>query len=369
MHRLQCERPCFRSFFRRAAVGVALAAGVGVMGAAPVNGLRYDIHMTVTTVNAGSGQSTRAYDEGLAHAQIIPGKSRVDVAKGPIGVLTDGEFLITRDTTTLLFDPQKMQYAQVDPAKMMQGLSGVIGGLNAMMGVQATNVKVDEAALGAGDKLGTFSTLKYRITEDYAVTLNVMGMGSSMTGHTTTDYWFAQGGPPFVNPFVAKGASPTQLPVNLGPQYAAQMAAARAKLPAGVPVKTVVVTLITDANGNRTTTTTTWELTNVVIAAVPDGAFDTPAGYSQLTGPEALMTMTGGGAAGATPGAAAATAPSTAAARPGGTSSGVGGAAAGAAGGVGNAAKQGAVSGVTGAVSGAASSATSGAVSKILHIP
>jgi hypothetical protein len=363
MHRLQC-RPVL--------VVAALAAGVVAMGAAPVNGLRYDIHMTVTTVSAGTGQSTRAYGEGLAHAQIIPGKARIDVAKGPIGVMTDGEFLIVRDTTTLLFDPNHMQYAQVDPAKMMQGLNGMIGGLNAMMGVQATNIKVDEAALGAGDKLGTLSTAKYRITEDYAVSLNVMGMGSSMTAHTTTDYWFAQGGPPFVNPFVSKGASPTQLPVNLGPQYATQMTAARAKLPAGVPVKTMVVTLVSDANGNRTTTTTTWELTNIAPTAVADGTFDTPAGYSQLSGPEAMMNMTGGGATGGmsgptgSPVSAGSPAASTG---PGGTSSGVGGAAAGAVGGVGNAAKQGAVSGVTGAVSGAASSATSGAVSKILHIP
>jgi hypothetical protein len=346
-----------------------LAAGIGIVGAAPVNGLRYDIHMTVTTVNAGAGQSSRAYGEGLAHAQIIPGKGRIDVAKGPIGVMTDGEFLITHDTTTLLFDPQHMQYAQVDPAKMMQGLSGVIGGLNAMVGVQATNVKVDEAALGAGDKLGTFSTLKYRITEDYAVALNVMGMGSSMTAHTTTDYWFVQGGPTFVNPFVSRAASQTQLPVNLGPQYAAQMAAARAKLPAGVPMKTMVVTLVTDANGNRTTTTTTWELTNVAIAAIPDGAFDTPAGYSQLSGPEAMMMMTGGGATGAGATMSASSPPTATSTHPGSSTSGVGGAAAGAAGGVGNAAKQGAVSGVTGAVSGAASSATTNAVSKILHIP
>jgi hypothetical protein len=351
-----------------------LAAGIGIAGAAPVNGLRYDIHMTVTTVNAGAGQSSRAYGEGLAHAQIIPGKARIDVAKGPIGVMTDGEFLITHDTTTLLFDPQHMQYAQVDPAKMMQGLSGVIGGLNAMVGVQATNVKVDETALGAGDKLGTFSTLKYRITEDYAVSLNVMGMGSSMTAHTTTDYWFVQGGPTFVNPFVSKGASQTQLPVNLGPQYAAQMAAARAKLPAGVPMKTMVVTLVTDANGNRTTTTTTWELTNVAIAAIADGAFDTPAGYSQLSGPEAMMMMTGGGATGpgatsAMSGPGASSPPTATATHPGNSSSGVGGAAAGAANGVGSAAKQGAVSGVTGAVSGAASNATTNAVSKILHLP
>jgi hypothetical protein len=372
---------------RHSAASVAtLAAGVILLGAArPAGeGLRYDIKLTVTTVKAGTGQSTRAYDEGLAHAQVSGTKARIDVAKGPIGPLMDGHFLIIHDTTTLLFDPQRMQYAQVDPAKMMQGLNGVIGGLNAMMGVQATNIKVDETALGAGDQLGAYATLKYRITEDYTVSLNIMGMGSSMTGHTTTDYWYAQKAAGIINPFVAKNASPTQLPVNLGPQYAAQMTAARAKLPSGVPIKSVVTTVITDANGNRSTTTTQWEITNVAQAPIPDATFDIPSGYSQLTGADMLASMTGGTATspatgGATGAAGSPSAAPTAATSPGApvptppntgnTSSGVGAAAAGAVGGVGNAAKQGAVSGVTGAVSGAASNATTNAVQKILHIP
>src|ERR1700733_9067810 len=103
MHRLQCA--------------LLVTAGVVSLGAAPGTGLTYDIRMTVTTVSAGTGQATRAYQEGLAHAQIAPGKGRIDVAKGPLGVMTDGQFLIMRDTTTLLFDPQHMQYAAIDPAK------------------------------------------------------------------------------------------------------------------------------------------------------------------------------------------------------------------------------------------------------------
>jgi hypothetical protein len=353
-------------FCTRASATALLVVGVVLLGAAlPAGGgLTYDIHFTVTTVKAGTGQSTRAFDEGLAHAQLSGTKARIDVTKGPIGAVPDGDFLIIRDTSTFLFSPSQQQYAQIDPAKMLQGLSGVVGALNTLSGVQATNVKVDESALGAGDHLGAYSTLKYRITEDYTVSLNLMGMvgGSSMTGHTTTDYWYPQAAPALVNPFVAKGASPTQLPVNLGPAYASQMSAARGKLPAGVPVKIVVTTVVSDANGNRTTTTTLWELTNITPATIADAVFETPAGYTQLTAGDALMAVAGGGASGA--------APETTAAHPGGTpASGVAGAATGAANGVGNAAKQGVVSGVNGTISGAANDAASGAVKKILHIP
>jgi hypothetical protein len=340
-------------------------AGVVLLGAAlPAGGgLQYDIHFTVTTVEAGTGQSTRAYDEGLAHVQLSGSKARIDVSKGPIGAVPDGDFLIVRDTSTFLFDPRQQQYAQIDPAKMLQGLTGVVGALNTLSGVQATNVKVDESALGAGDHLGAYATLKYRISEDYTVSLNLMGLvgGSSMTGHTTTDYWYPQGAPALVNPFVAKGASPTQLPVNLGPAYASQMAAARGKLPAGVPVKIVVTTVVADANGNRTTTTTMWELTNITPATVADAVFETPAGYTQLTAGDALMAAAGGSAGGAAPG--------TTATHPGGPASGVAGAATGAANGVGNAAKSGVVNGVNSTISGAANDAASGAVKKILHLP
>ena len=92
-------------------------------------------------------------------------------------------------------------------------------------------------------------------------------------------------------------------------------------------------------------------------AAVADNAFDVPAGFTQFTGPLALMpTPSGTGAA---------TAATTAGQPAGKSGSSVGNAAAGVANGVGNSAAQGA----TNAVNQAASDAAASTVKKILHLP
>jgi hypothetical protein len=387
MYRRQPEVPRSTSRLSRRTAACAVVGVVALLGAArPVdnragNGnaansgaagsFKYDIKMTVTTVKAGTGQSTRAYDEGLAHAQVANGKARIDVAKGPIGVFDTPEFLIIHDSTTLLFDPGHMQYAQVDPVKMMQGVGGVMGGLNAMVGIQTANVKIVEEALGPGDQLGPNATIKYRITEDYTINLNLMGMASSMTAHTSTDYWYPKSAMALINPFVPKGTSPTTLPTSLGADYAQQMTAAQGKLPAGIPLKSVANKVIADGNGNRTTTTTTWELLSIIAAPVPDAVFAIPTGYTQMTGPDMMAAATGGAASGTTTagatGAATTGTGSTTAGKTG--SGGVGTAAAGAATGVASGAANSAAQGAQSTINQAASDAAASTVKKILHLP
>jgi hypothetical protein len=359
---------------------VALLGGVVVIGAARplgesvgrddgvAQGLHYDIHKTV--VNTPAPDSTEPNPQpstttALAHVQVANGKSRVDVADGYfLGIwLSPGDYLIVSDSgrTMVLVNPSNKLYAPVDLAQMQQGGNSFANAFGGMMGVQASNVKVEATALGS-DKLPQGMATKYRITEDYTVTIAVMGMDATTTNHSTTDLWYLPASTSIVSPFGVPIKKEDPTTGFYGPDYAKQMTAAKAKLPAGMPIKIVASTVTTDVKGNHASNTTTWEFTNIAQAPVADNAFDVPAGFTQFTGPLALMPTPSGGAA---------TAGATTAGQPAGKSTGsaVGNAAAGAANGVVDAAKQGASNGVTNTVNQAASDAAASTVKKILHLP
>jgi hypothetical protein len=253
-------------------------------------GLRYDIQMTTTSATTQNGQPTATTSSALAHVEIANGKVRIDIADGEFAaVAASGDFLLYTDTshTATLVKPDLKQYFQVDFQKLGARLTNVVNLFGMGIGVQATNVKLDFASLGAGDKVGPFSTNKYRITQDYVLAVTFLGanQGKGTTMHSTTDYWFAPQLTMIVNPF----ANFVQETAWLGPTYGKQLAALQAKLPNGVPVKTIMTDVGTDSAGTKTTTTVTWELTNFVRADIPDAAYQVPAGYTPLQAPTALV--------------------------------------------------------------------------------
>jgi hypothetical protein len=253
--------------------------------------LRYDLRVTVTSTSAASsaGPSTPTFVEGLAHAQAANGAARIDIAKGAfgIGVLRDGDFLTLRDDgrTLLVFSPETKRYARLDRAKLAQGLNGVSSSFGGALGVQTTDVAIDVAAVvGPREMLQRYSTVRFVLTEDYTVTISVMGMKSAMATHSTTEYWFAPELTGLVNPFTSRVLPGDQFPSFLGADYATQMVAAQAKLPSGVPIKTATTSVTTDARGNRATTTTIWQLNDITNAAIPESVFDVPEGYTLESG-------------------------------------------------------------------------------------
>jgi hypothetical protein len=317
-------------FSHRGAAGVTLAAGVLLAAARPAgdgslatvsasSGLAYDIHLTVTTIPAHDANwtPTPTYMQALAHAQVAAGKTRIDVTKGPFagGILGDGDFLTVRDNAVLVFKPQTKQYASMDLAKLAQGVSGLSSILGGTLDVRTTGVKVDVTALGAGDKLQQYSTLKYRLTEDYKVTMSAEGKSASLTTHSTTDYLFAPALTGVVNP-LSTGAGQGAESSLLGSDYAAQMTTARGKLHSGVPVRTVTTTNMVGDDGDRSSITTTWELSNISPAEVPDAVFDVPAGYTRGSAGRFMMAGLVPLSTGSTGAASTPTPAGTAAAKP-----------------------------------------------------
>ncbi len=216
-----------------------------------------------------NGEPTASSNTGLAHVAISNGKVRIDVASGEFAaVLGSGDFMIYRDTAhaVTIYKPAMMQDFQLDLQKLNAGLTKTVNGFGAALGVKATNVKLDFASLGAGDNVGPLATVKYRLTQDYTLTMSFLGMpGQSTKMHSTTDYWYTPSLTMMVNPF----AQTIQETAWLGAEYGKQLSALQAKLPKGIPVKQVMTDVATDSAGTKTTTTVTWSLSGFVRAAIP----------------------------------------------------------------------------------------------------
>ena len=363
--------------FRRVMATATIAGGVVLLGAAqpagdPTSlngaastGLHYDIHLTIVTTPAPDPTgvaATPTTTTALAHAQVANGKAHIDIADGYFsgGWLTPGDFLIVRDSgrTIIVVSPKNKLYANVDIGQLAQGANSPANAFGGMAGVQATKVKIDATPL-ASEKLGQVTAQKFEVTEDYTVSLAIMGMTSTTVTHTTTDLWFAPALTAIINPFAVPITRDAPTTMFFGQDYATQMSAAKFKLPAGSPIKYVAVSTLTDAKGNHSGTNTTWELGNVAQATVSDAAFDVPAGYTQYSGSIAMMPSGAGGPGSPVP------ATTTAAGNGKGAGGAVAGAATNAASGAANSAAQGAQS----TVNQAASDAASSAVKKILHFP
>ncbi len=269
-------------------------------------GLRYDIQLTSTSMTTQSGEPAASTNTALAHVEIANRKVRINVAEGDFAAIAGtGDFLIFTDTshTVTLVKPDVKQYVQVDFEKLGARLTGTVNAFGGAIGAQASNVKLNFASLGPGDKVGPFSTAKYQITQDYLLTVSFLGanQGKGTTMHSTADYWFA---PELTSMIVNPFANVVQETAWLGPTYGQQLAALQAKLPKGVPVKTVMTDVATDSAGTKTTTTVTWELTNFIRADIPDAAYQIPAGFTPLQTPAALLQPIPGMGA-PTPGGAA----------------------------------------------------------------
>ena len=260
-------------------------------------GLRYDIQFATTSMVGSNGEPTASSNAGVAHVAISNGKVRIDVASGEFAVvLGSGDFMIYHDTAhaVTIYKPALMQYFQLDLQKLNAGLTNTVNGFGTALGVKATNVKLDFASLGAADNVGPLATVKYRLTQDYTLTMSFLGMpGQSTKMHSTTDYWYTPSLTMMVNPF----AQTVQETAWLGAEYGKQLSALQAKLPKGIPVKQVMTDVATDSAGTKTTTTVTWSLSGFVRATIPDAVFSPPAGYTQVQGgqgPASLMQTLSG---------------------------------------------------------------------------
>jgi hypothetical protein len=140
------------------------------------------------------------------------------------------------------------------------------------------------------------------MTQNYTMSVSVLGKSSKTTNASTTDYYFAPS-LKIANPFVSNSqqmAMASQMDVFNNPDFKNQMMAAQAKIPkTGVPLKTVTTTISTDGKGKQETTVTTMEMLNFTKSNIPSSAFAIPSDYKVIEMPSMNVAAGSGSGSGA----------------------------------------------------------------------
>lgn len=275
---------------------VVAALPLLLLAAAPTAepGITYDFSITASSAQ-GNAKPREVY-KMQGRGQVAGGNARVDLAdvKGGAQAVESGGYVIVRDegARMLMVDPKEKQYYAFDPAEMLAATNSMMKSMGSMVKMEMANPRVTLEVLGDGGTIHGYATRKVRMTQSYSMTVRAMGFGGTTKSADTTDMWIATSLKDIGNPFLRMGNAAAQ--VDFGnPEYARQLKAANARMPAGVPLKSESRTVSVDEKGKTSVSHSVMEITNLRQGDVPRSAFDIPASYKEIPSPFTQMAAMG----------------------------------------------------------------------------
>jgi len=257
-------------------------------------GWTYDFKVTSSSVQ---GDKTREGTALVGRTQMTSDNARIDLTEARNGgPMLDGKggYVIVKDGGTMyMVDPSKKEYFAFNMEQMVAGVSSTLKMVGGMVKMTMSDVKMDLQDMGAGESIQGHSTRHVRQTQSHTMSVSVLGRTSTTTTVDTTDIWIAPDLKNVGNPFLAMGNAAA---AGLGfdnPEFRNQHQAVMAKMPAGLPLKSVSRNHSTDDKGNTTLTTSTMEVTNIQQGDVPSSAFAIPGDFSQVQMPFAELAALG----------------------------------------------------------------------------
>ncbi|MEP6732985.1 MAG: DUF4412 domain-containing protein [bacterium] len=274
----------------RSAIGHVVAGAFALMlVVAPTlraQGLSYDLRSTMTGVDPRSGSSVTRTTMA-AHGQFVSGMSRLDVTeslspKG--GMMGSGTYMITKAAkgTTTIVDPAKREYMVLDAAELAKTSAGLQQATAGLSKTEVSDISVNMEELGPGESIEGYSTVKYRLTQGFTMTISVMGMKRGSTSHTTTEFWIA----PQLDGAMNPTARPAAASAPTGPmaELTTRLAQAYSNVRKGVVLK-AISTVESSGSGKTHTTTMTMTLANVKRSAINPSVFEVPSDYTKAASP------------------------------------------------------------------------------------
>jgi len=257
-------------------------------------GLSYDFTLTTTATEDGRSRELVAM---TGHGQVTrAGDARVDLGEvkngGPMAK-KNAYVIVQGGERMLMVDPEEKQYYTFNLEQMMAGMGSLLQATSGLVRIQMSNVEVDVADLGAGERLQGYATRHLRLTQSYTMTMSVLGRRNATTSTDTVDYWIAPELKHVVNPFLRMGNAAAGMLDFGNPDFQAQMRAANEKLAIGLPLRSVTRSASTDDKGKTTTMAGTMEVTNLRSGDIPASAFAIPAGYTEVEMPFAQLAALG----------------------------------------------------------------------------
>jgi Domain of unknown function (DUF4412) len=264
----------------------ALALVLVVAPSLSAQGLSYDLRSTMTGVDPrGGGSVTRT--TMAAHGQFAGGMSRLDVTESmspPGGMMGSGTYMITKPAkgTTTIVDPAKRQYMVLAPAELAKTAAGLQQAMGGLSKTEVSDISVNMEELGAGESIEGYSTVRYRLTQSFTMTISVMGMKRGTTSHTTSEFWIAPQLDGAMNPTARPVAATT--PTGPMAELTTRLTQAYSNVRKGVVLK-AISTVESSGSGKSHTATMTMTLTNVKRTSISPSVFEVPSDYTKAASP------------------------------------------------------------------------------------
>lgn len=263
----------------RAALALALVAPVAPAAAQLPREYRYDFTITKAGEPASTGTVYVAGD-----------RWRIDMAREREKESDD--YLLSTDggRTVTIVHPDERSYSVHDARDFERIVSRVMRGLDAVMSMQLRESKVASAALGAGETIAGRATQRFRLTQEYRVSVGMFGFSSDKRERVVTDYWVD---PTLVlphNPVVEMQSTLETVLAQHDAAFVRRSGEARQKLFRGVPLKVVVTSESMDEEdddgnaGEVKRKVRTIQLGELQRVAIDPPVFEVPAGFRKQDG-------------------------------------------------------------------------------------
>lgn len=240
-------------------------------------GVTYDFRSSSTGVRQGT----------LAGTVTVEGSSlRMDIKTGDNFLFKDNALVLSNDggRTLSIFNPAAKTYYAMNLNDLLGSSTGILTTLGGS--VKFTNPKVSVRDLGPGEPMAGFPTRHAAVDASYDINIEVMG--NQMTTHmtTSTESWTTDRvSAEFMN-FMQMKSTRTGFG-DLDKLIEAQAAAINGRF----PLKQVTTIRIRQ-NGSEMTSTTTSEVSNIVMKPIAKAVFVMPSGYTKVDDPMTRMMKT-----------------------------------------------------------------------------
>lgn len=228
---------------------------------------------TTTAPQTGKPQVTRV------EAWVDGPKAKIVFRESDQPLFSEGAYLLTQDggKTLFLVDPEEETITEWDLAGMLGMVGGIMEGMQGIMNLEFSDVKVEKLGEEAGGELLGYPVTHSTYRTTYTTSIKVLGMKRGSTTETVQELWTTDA---FGDP--ALGVWLRAEPPATGMEDLDALIAAEMDKVEGFPLKTVSVSTTTGQKGKRESTARTeTAVTELDETAVPEGTFELPAGYTR----------------------------------------------------------------------------------------
>lgn len=217
--------------------------------------------------------------------QVAGTRARIDLdgRSDPQLILVDN----ASHTITLVY-PAKREYSVIADTTFQRLVGSVLNALPAVT-VRLSDATVTGTQLGAGEVVAGHPTSRYRLVQEFTVSLGAFGIQAArLHQRVTTEYWMATDLTLPANPLITFLAQITTVLAQTDRDFAHRTAEELRPVARGTPLKIVVHSESQEEKGKTESKTQTLQVTSITRAQIDPAQFSVPDGYTrkdaQLTG-------------------------------------------------------------------------------------